>query len=165
MNLFIAPHPDDECLWGAYTIQRELNNIVVAVIKVQRELWRCDESRAAMEWLGLPQQNLKFYDRFDGIPMLDQMGNPWEKVYVTAMQGGHPFHDEVCETTIRKHGDRVVLYSAYTKKKENPPFGRWKVESTERMQKRKVEALLRYESQQRISAVHFGLKCKDEYYF
>lgn len=157
-KLFISPHPDDECLWGAYTIQREMPEVFI--FRDMKALWRCDESREAMAYLGLPQPNLHFIDR------LDQLIHPSnvDIVWAPAMQGGHPFHDEVCEYAIRTYGIKVVLYSCYTKDKLKPPFGRVKVDATERMQKRKVEALRFYESQRQISKVHFNLECKDEYY-
>lgn len=160
-KLFIAPHPDDECLWGAYTIQRELPFVVI--VRDLRALWRNEESIMALDHLGVPYNQIRFVDK------LCEVSLAWdaeiEKVYAPAMQGGHPLHDELCEQSIRRWGAKVILYSAYGKKKDEPPYGRWKVESTERQRKRKIEALRFYESQHRVAAVHFNLKSKDEYYF
>lgn len=160
-KLFISPHPDDECLWGAYTIQAV--KPIVVIVRDLNALWRNDESIAALAHLEIPRENIRFIDKLCEVPFV------WdaeiETVYAPAMQGGHPLHDEICEQCIRRWGAKVILYSAYGKRKDEPPFGRWKVESTERMRKKKVEALRLYESQHRIAAVHFNLKCKDEYLF
>ena len=160
-TIFISSHPDDECLWGAYTIQRELPDIDVFIYRELKAIWRCDESREAMEYIGLPQPNLHFIDRFKQLPAADSVNT----VYAPAMQGGHPFHDETCEYAIRTYGTKAILYACYTKDKTKPPFGRVKVEATERMQKRKAEALRYYESQRYIAKVHFDLESKDEFYF
>lgn len=116
MNLFISPHCDDETLFGAYTIMRE--KPIVAIFKDVLHIYRHDESRAALDWLELPRDNIKF------ISALHELGTDYEKVYAPAMQGGHPFHDEVCELAIRQFGAKVVLYSTYTKNKASLPFGR-----------------------------------------
>jgi hypothetical protein len=158
-KIFISPHPDDECLFGAYTIQREKPDLFV--FRDRTAIWRCEETLAAMEWLELLQEKIHFIDTFDQLPNVKDV----ETVYAPAIQYGHPFHDAVCKHAILKYGPKVIFYATYGRNKSEPPFGRWKVDATERMKKRKIEALVYYESQRKITAIHFNLISKDEYYF
>jgi len=158
-KIFISPHPDDECLFGAYTIQRDKPDLFV--FRDRAAIWRCDETRAAMEWLELSQEKIHFIDTFNQLPNVKDV----ETVYAPAMQGGHQYHDEVCKRAILQYGPKVIFYATYDRYKSEPPFGRWKVDATERMKKRKIEALVYYESQRKIAAIHFNLISKDEYYF
>lgn len=127
MKLFLAPHNDDEMLFGAYTIMREEPVVVVltdSYIQPQRGDIGCSaperraESIAAAKLLNYPLF-------FGGIPdtMLTEDGlrivlknlSGFDIVYAPAIQGGNAQHDMVGRIAQEVFGDKVVQYTTYTK--------------------------------------------------
>jgi len=151
MKLFIAPHPDDESLWGSYILQRE--RPVVAV-------FRSDSMRVNDECVkALSIIDLKPFF----IDSLENIKQEFETIYAPAPQGGHKKHDVVCMAAINKYGLRVRLYTSYGIDRNIPPFGRHKIEADAGMLAMKLKMLAEYKSQHLRSAVHFNLSSKDEY--
>ena len=155
MNLFIAPHPDDETLYGAFTVQTAPAVVAVFVTPcIEPERWI--EFNAAMRVLRVKSLKIK---------SIDEIKNKYDKIYVPAKQGGHPFHDEVHDMAKAKYGKQCILYSTYTEKKENAPTGRIKVPYNQVMLSRKLLAMMCYKSQHIIAKVHFDLKNIEEYLY
>jgi hypothetical protein len=153
MNLLIAPHPDDETLFGAYTIMKE--KPLVAIYRFQNRIDRIEESKEAMQLLGANVQFINFINELTG---------DFDKVYAPALQGGHPFHDYVCRKAIEVYGNKVVFYSTYEIGNLHP-YGRFKVEATDEMKELKLRALQCYKSQLIEYPWHFTLIDKSEYLF
>lgn len=151
-RLFLSPHPDDETLFGAYIIQ--IGNPLVAIFN--NEVERINESREAMKILGAEMVVIND---------ITELPKDFDIVYAPAMQGGHPFHDQVCRQAIRYFGENVFFYATY--ERENlTPYGRFQVGPvTEEMKLKKLEALNCYKSQLEKTPIHFQIKSKDEYYF
>lgn len=124
-TLFIAPHNDDEALFGSYTLIREKPLVVVVTdgfIQAKRGddvTW--DERRAetleAMRMAGCPVL-------FGGIPddvvnsglirsLLGSLFN-FSRVYAPALQGGNAHHDMV-SVVAREMFHDVIQYTTYTK--------------------------------------------------
>lgn len=153
MKLFISPHPDDECLFGAYTIIKE--KPLVAVFNFMGRQDRSNESKEAIKLLGAESV---FIDS------ITEMGYYYDVVYAPALQGGHPWHDEVCKMAIKRYSNKVVYYATYDKLNIQP-YGRFLVSASDEMKDLKRKALLCYKSQIAETPVHFLIENKDEYLF
>lgn len=157
MKLFLSPHSDDECLFGAYTILKEKPLVVVMMSKDLNEI-RKKESMEAMKILGA---EITFWD----FKKLEQYRDAVSVVYAPALEGGNKFHDEVSKKAKEIFGEeKVVYYSTYRNSKDIQPRGNVKIEITENMKRLKIEALKCYKTQILATPRHFGLKNKDEYY-
>jgi LmbE family N-acetylglucosaminyl deacetylase len=145
MNLFISPHCDDETLFGAYTIMNEKPKVYIWETTPER----LNESIEALKILGG-----EFTDTLKG---------NWEKVYAPALENGHPLHDE-CHNYAKDRFENVIYYSTYRSGEDLQSKGNIKVEATEEMKQKKIEALKCYKSQIEATPCHFKLENKDEYY-
>jgi LmbE family N-acetylglucosaminyl deacetylase len=153
MKLLIAPHPDDETLFAAYTIMAE--KPLVAVFNFKNRTDRNEESVAAMKFLGA---KVVFIDS------IHELGYDFESVYAPALQGGHPWHDAVCKMAIERYGERVIYYATY-ERGNLQPYGRFLVNADAEMKNKKHLALLCYKSQRVEYPWHFELENKNEYFF
>jgi LmbE family N-acetylglucosaminyl deacetylase len=126
--LYLAPHNDDEILWGTYSLlaEPERPHVVVCLRSVKQAALgisaqrREHETRAAMRVLGCeweqgsePDVNpdpdgLKTHmEQLDGVRMP-------ERVYAPAVEGGgHDQHNLVGEIARDVFGDRVQPYLTY----------------------------------------------------
>jgi LmbE family N-acetylglucosaminyl deacetylase len=172
MNLFLAPHPDDETLFGAYTLMREKPLVVVVTDGYQHHRrfgvpikQRRDESIAActllgveVEFLGLSDEDLKEEELISALNGLTA-----DTIYVPALEGGNKDHDLVHKVAVNKWGPKVVYYSTYTKK-DLTPNGKIEVIPTEEEKELKRLALSCYESQIKLNWAHFdAVRDKSEY--
>lgn len=151
-KLFIAPHCDDETLFGAYTIIREKPLVVIIAADPRRQ----SESEAAMNILGAG--GLIFVDALESLSWMDV-----EVVYAPGLEGGHPLHDFVSREAKRIWGDKVIQYSTYRSPTDLLPRGRLKVGATKEMEELKLMALDCYKSQHVATPVHFEQVDKSEY--
>jgi LmbE family N-acetylglucosaminyl deacetylase len=165
MNLFIAPHNDDETLFGAFTIMREKCPVVIvtdswlqfnrgqAVTANQR--WA--ESCASADILRCPIYRLGIRDDCLWEPQLIEALRKFEcfdKVYAPAIQGGNIQHDITNRAAHAIWGDNVIEYTTYTKT-ELWTKGNVEIKPTPEEIARKNEALMCHESQFIINRPHF----------
>lgn len=111
MKLFLAPHSDDETLFGAFTVLRE--RPLVAIV-MQMEPERRRESQRAMGILGA---EVEFLDYRDHPTMLLELfktyGQP-EMVYAPAFEGLGNFDHNCIGELARLAFERVTYYLTYT---------------------------------------------------
>lgn len=125
-NAFLAPHNDDEALFGAITLMREKPTVFIITdshIQTNRGEVGCDavarweESKKACEILGCPviRVGIKDYELQKGnlAHFFINTVHGFDKVYAPAVQGGNPHHDMVSEAAKEAFGDKVVYYSTY----------------------------------------------------
>lgn len=146
-QLFLAPHCDDECLFGAYTLiyQRPL-----VLIPFSSEV-RMKESRAAVALLGA---SVMFIDKLTSLPA--------DIIYAPEICGAHPDHDKMGKEAQRLWSNKVIHYATYHSSTDLQPKGVTKVHSTLKMQELKSLALLKYQSE--YYRPHFTLSDMSEYY-
>lgn len=126
MNLFIAPHNDDEALFGAFTLMREKPLVLVVTdsyIQPKRgdtgcsAIERRNETIAAMKLAGCavvfggihddelnPSHLFSLYKSFQN----------FDKVYVPTVQGGNPQHDLI-RLVANDYFKNIAGYTTYTK--------------------------------------------------
>lgn len=161
MKLFISPHPDDETLFGAFTLMREKPLVVIATDSYIQQnrgdnitpQQRFQESVNAMKILGCPIVRLGIRDDIaNELALIDKLAcfKNFDKVYAPGLQGGNPVHDMVAlasEKVFKSHpGVEFIQYSTYAK-------GEWKtvgskeIIPTDEEAKTKLQALTCYVSQ------------------
>ncbi len=156
-ELFIAPHCDDETLFGAYTIMAR--KPLVAIFNDQQAgnisntPEREAESAAAMHFLGV---DVVFINN------LDEISGDFDIVYAPMLEHGHPGHDFIHNAAKAKYSN-VINYSTYRSGTDLLPRGQVKVEATEEMKQKKLDTLLFYKSQIAATPCHFIQANKDEY--
>ena len=131
MNLLLAPHNDEECLFVSYTLIRE-RPLVVIVTESDLQIdfgvtaeHRRDESRRGCELLGVP---VVFLGPKDGsLNEADLRGRlkpfanvQWKCVFASAIQGGHPDHDLIGKVAFSVF-NRVSRYATYAHGEEFSP--------------------------------------------
>lgn len=156
-TLFIAPHPDDESLWGAYTIMAQHCTVAVFIDNLTSPETRA-ECLAAAEILGI--KNLFF------ITDLAQLRcDFYDRVFVPALEHGNKKHDQLSMLCSKYFPNAAIrYYMTYGPDKTRPPFGPVKIEATDEMKAKKLLAINCYKSQHDLSSVHFNLESKDEYF-
>lgn len=123
---WIAPHNDDEALFGAYTLIRHKPIVIVVTdsfIQPERGDVGCDaetrrrETIEAMKIAGCPVFFLGIRDTELTEEVLRErlIGLRPEKVYAPAIQGGNHQHDLVGKVCKDLFGERCVQYTTYTK--------------------------------------------------
>lgn len=176
MNLFIAPHNDDEALFGAFTLMREKPLVLLVTdswIQFNRGdnitwLERRNETIQAMKLLGCPvvfgalrddqlteQQLRELFDCFQG----------FNKVYAPAKQGGNAQHDLISDMAAGVFPN-VTEYTTYTPT-ELYTTGKTEIIPTEQELGLKQQALQCYKSQLSSGATrpHFtAVLGKSEWY-
>jgi LmbE family N-acetylglucosaminyl deacetylase len=126
MKLFLAPHNDDECLFGAFTLIRERPLVVIvtdAWNQFNRETgitaeMRWEETKKAMEILGCPVIRLGIRDDcLDEASVRDKLSRfvGFETVYAPAVQDGNLQHDLIGRIAGEVFGDKCKYYATYTK--------------------------------------------------
>jgi LmbE family N-acetylglucosaminyl deacetylase len=150
MKLFIAPHPDDETLFGAYTILRNKSLVVICTyptLQGDNGDTRLSEAYEACKVLGVPVCFLKIpehnFDRdtlLQGLAMFD----PACTVYAPHKEGGNPHHDLVHDVA-NSLFDRPRYYRTYAGL-EDRSIGVEVVPTTEERQL-KIKAMACYKSQ------------------
>jgi LmbE family N-acetylglucosaminyl deacetylase len=189
MKLFLSPHNDDECLFGALTIQREKPLVVVVfdshlqaergnpvtleqrraeTISALREL-----GHSGCEFIGIPDNhNLASNSDWIAGHLRCLLRERWderevEHAFAPAIENGHEQHTAVGRAADTLWPGRVTHYLTYTRDKgKSTSANRVPVKSGEWI-RRKLRALACYESQIDIATLgcreHF---CRDlwEYY-
>lgn len=182
MAIFIAPHNDDETLFGAFTILREKPLVVIVYdgyLQHDRGLpveafQRRNETRRALEHLGGIPCYLGIPDNDPGVTagtirakFLEALGRFNETVYAPAWEhDGHDQHNLVASAI--DDGPNVKRYLTYTRHGGKSTSGRpVPIEAAEWIPK-KLAALACYTSQFNLDArmgcfPHF-LRDQSEYY-
>ncbi len=115
MNLFLAPHHDDETLFGAYTLLRFRPLVLVCFPGSARfgsTNVRQAETAAAMRILGC--EWAPAYEDPDGYVGVLERLDP-DRVWAPLPEAdGHSDHNAVGETALRLWPDRTTLYATYT---------------------------------------------------
>jgi len=179
-KMFLAPHNDDEALFGAFTIMREKPLVVIATDSYVQQLrgdgitaeQRRLETKRAMEKLGVESY-------FLGIPdskctkelLIDRLKTAPEKIrnakliFAPMIEGGNKIHDIVGEVA-EEVFDNVLHYSTYTKTRPYPE-GDIEVKPTQKEQELKIEILEEYSTQKnhKYNKIYFQLAKKRNEYF
>lgn len=130
-SLFLAPHHDDETLFGAYHLLRYQPHVIVCLRSDLQERrgtgitneQRVNETNRALFWLGDPP--VEFWQVSDFDPdwgVIDEKfsrlaADPeLERVFAPAVEdGGHDQHNEIGERALAFFGDRVQPYLTYVR--------------------------------------------------
>jgi len=165
MNIFLAPHSDDEALFGTYIINRTKARVVVVTdgtshlekfgVKLEE---RRNESREAMKLLGVETDFLRIGEEdltADRLKLALSLLESPDRVFAPAQQGGHYHHDLVSSVAKKLWGDRVLYYSTYSEASLTPTgeIAIYPKDEAEEQLKQKVLAC--YTSQLRINPHHF----------
>jgi len=124
-KLFLAPHSDDETLFGAYTLMREKPLVVIVTdswIQYFRDTGitadqRWNETVEAMKILGCPVIRLGIRDDvIDEWSVNDKLSRfvGFETVYAPAIQGGNPHHDLIGKVASKLFTTNLTTYATYT---------------------------------------------------
>lgn len=164
-NLFIAPHPDDEALFGSYIIMRGGPiKVIVCTDGVQHKEkfdidieTRRNESREGckllgceVEFLGLSDATLTKKELKSALKKYDA-----EMIFAPLKTGGNPQHDMLSDVAHELWGDKKVwYYGTYSKENLSPTGEQGFIPSLTEL-KRKMEILSCYESQIKINKPHF----------
>lgn len=166
MNLFLAPHNDDETLFGAFTLMREKPHVVVltdSYIQPNRGEVGCGpidrmfETKKAMEILGCSYLQVGIRDDSFSQEVLGDIlsrFHGFDKVYVPALQGGNIHHDLTCVVATKVFGEKCKYYTTYTKT-ELYTKGKQEIVPTVEELELKNKAMECYTSQLRINGPHF----------
>ncbi len=182
-TLFISPHDDDNVLFGAFTCMREKPLVVVVTDSYRQAmrgevgcgaLDRMEETRKACELLGCAVFRLGVPDvHFDADPGTSDLLEKYlgcfqnfDRVYVPASQGGNKDHDTISQVCQKVFGDKVILYTTYTKTELHTTGSKEIVPTPEEMEL-KNKALDCFISQLTLKATrpHFdAVRGKNEFY-
>lgn len=177
MNLFLAPHNDDETLFGTFTLLREKPLVVIVtdswlqfnrgenITAVQRR----QETREAMKilgcsvvFLGIPDDEAHDDEMVGGF-LLDLQLN-FETVYAPAIQGGNLHHDIIGKLGDEIWKDKCKHYTTYTPT-ELYTTGSQEVVPNSVEPTLKAQAMACYKSQIRINKPHFdAVEGKSEWF-
>ncbi len=174
-TVFVAPHNDDETLFGAFTLLREKPHVIVCLRSMVQELRGCGityrqreaETEAALRTLRVP--SWEQWEILDSEPDWELIGERLRRldaghVFAPAFEdGGHDHHNTIAELAARVFHGRLTAYLTYTHEKRSTngqlvPFESEWIEL-------KLMALLCYRSQilERSTRDHF-LYPQYEYY-
>ena len=158
-TIFLAPHNDDEALFGAFTIMREKPSVFIiteSYIQPNRGEVGCDaetrweESKKAMQILGamVIRVGIKDFELQAGnlANFFKGTYGTVEKVYAPALQSGNPHHDMVSVAAKEIWGDKVVFYSTYAPGQFFTK-GDIEIKPTPEEMEKKIQALACYTSQ------------------
>lgn len=173
MKLFLAPHNDDETLFGAYTIMREKPLVVIVTDSWIQYLrgegvtaeQRKKESQQAMRILGVPIEFLGIKDNELTDKALMEKLKQYRptKVYAPLPNSKHPHHNLVGRVVHKLWPSKIIFYSTYTKKSFTP-VGEIEIKPTREEIELKNKALDCYKSEIRITPHHFrAVRNKSEY--
>ncbi len=145
MNILLAPHPDDETLFAAYTLLEHHPLVLVCYPGAARHgapETRLGELADAMRVLGCewqPPDDGDLETRLSQIPDVDHVWAPYPE------DGGHSAHNRVGELAVELWPGRVTWYTTYTVDGRSTAGER--VEAPLAWQELKVRALNCYASQ------------------
>lgn len=157
-QLFIAPHNDDEALFGSYTLLREKPLVLLVTDSWIQGLrgtgitasQRRRESIEACKILGVDVAFLGIKDHEITSSHIKAAMAPYfhfEKVFIPAKQGGHQHHDMINEVFFELWPQSsLIQYATYQKEQSFTPVGK-AVVPTETEFKLKIKALNCYKSQ------------------
>lgn len=126
MDLFLAPHHDDETLFGAFTILRYQPHVIICTRSDLQEsrgtgitnATRERETQEALRWLGDP--TYEFWGHSDIDPdrgELERRLRAYEidgRVFAPAIEeDGHEHHSMIGQIALDVFGDRVQPYLTY----------------------------------------------------
>lgn len=125
-NIFLAPHNDDEALFGAFTLIRKKPLVVVITdshIQPNRGDIGCDAETRRQETInacaiaGCPVVFLGIKDTELTEDLLRERLRPFnpETVYAPAIQGGNAQHDITGRVAKELFGENCKFYTTYTK--------------------------------------------------
>jgi LmbE family N-acetylglucosaminyl deacetylase len=177
MKLFLAPHDDDQILFGCFTLMREKPLTVICTdsfIQSNRgenitAQMRADETIAAMKVLNLPFIRLGIRDDIvDDWALRHALGRfgGFEQIYAPSEQHGNKDHYLVGKVAREIFGDKCIQYSTYAKGEWCTSIGN-KIDPTPEEYKLKIKALDCYKSQINLPATkgHFdAAKGASEWY-
>jgi LmbE family N-acetylglucosaminyl deacetylase len=166
MKLFIAPHNDDEALFGTYTLLREKPLVVIITdswIQYNRgdnvtaeERWQ--ETVEAMKIIGCPVVRLGIRDDIiDELAIKDKLSKfaGFEQVFAPAeVENGNLHHNMVARVAQEVFGDKLKKYQTYSRDNLHLP-GTEEIIPTEEEKRIKEKVLNCYPSQLRINKPHF----------
>lgn len=174
--IFLAPHNDDETLYGAFTLMRVKPLVIVVTdsyIQPERGDFGCDaetrrkETIGAMKIAGCPVVFLGIKDTELTEEVLCERlkhFNP-EQIYVPAIQGGNAQHDLIGRIAMELFGHKCERYTTYTKT-ELYTTGNYEIKPTQAELDKKTKMLNCYESQLNLRSTlpHFmAVKGKSEW--
>jgi len=171
MSLFIAPHNDDEGLFGCYTILREKPTVAIVTdgyIHLERfgipVETRREESRQACKIMDVPvefwgmKDNEVTYNKL--IALFKAHKGDYKTVYLPAVEGGNKTHDLISEAGWTIWKDKCIFYSTYANNRLETA-----IVPTARELRIKQRVLACYKSQHSINAPHFeAVKGRPEFY-
>lgn len=180
MKLFLAPHNDDETLFGAFTLMRHDPRVVVVLRSFVEETWdggptweeRETETHEALSVLGMTDCWDQLHARDDDpdwdwvASTLTVMYEDVEHVWAPAIEeGGHAHHNAVgAIVSVVFPADRVTYYLTYTHRRGRS-IGGYKVPHDEKMMRLKEQALAKYASQIRLPQTRMQFDTEQcEYY-
>lgn len=165
-GVFLAPHNDDEALFGAFTLLREKPTVVVitdsyrqkargfditAEQRRQETARACDILGVDYCFLGISDLEMTTTNLMDAIKSIDA-----DVIYAPAIEHGHVHHDMVAIVATVLWGDKVKHYATYRKELDSP-VGDIPLYGTPEENELKYKALQCYESQIRINPRHFDV--------
>lgn len=177
MNLFLAPHNDDETLFGSYIIQVYKPLVIVVTdsyIQYERGEKDCsaenriEESKKACAILGANVKFLHIPDKSDDIFLLQEMKRQIDRhedgvVFAPAVEEGGNFQHNLVGQFAKDNFQNVRSYYTYTRQRDWPE-GPVKVAATDDMKLKKLAALHCYTSQwNNVCKMYFETPHKDEY--
>lgn len=156
-SIFLAPHNDDEALFGAYTLMREKPLVIIVTdsfIQPERGEINCtaeirrQETINAMAIAGCPVVFLGIKDKELTEELLIERLKPFnpEVVYAPAIHGGNAHHDMVGRVARQLFPGRSRHYTTYTKL-DLYTTGSTEIRPTEHEKALKTKMLNCYESQ------------------
>lgn len=173
MKLFLAPHNDDEALFGAYTIMREKPLVVIVTDSWIQYLrgegitaeQRKKESQEAMKILGVPVEFLGIKDNELTDKVLVEKLKQYMpiKVYAPLPNSKHPHHNLIGKVARRLWPSKIIFYSTYTKG-SLAPIGEIEVKPNQKEIELKNKVLDCYKSEIKLTPQHFkAVRNKSEY--
>jgi LmbE family N-acetylglucosaminyl deacetylase len=159
-TIFLAPHNDDECLWGGFLLQIHRPRVIVVLRSFLQERVgiryeeREAETTAALYVLGCAYEQWSYRDDDPDWPAIadrvERLANTYDRCFAPAVEdGGHEQHSRVGEIAMRAFGvDRVTRYLTYRRGHGKSTSG-CPVEPAAGMVAAKLRALACYETQMR----------------
>lgn len=177
-TLFIAPHSDDESLFGSYIIQRTDADVLIVTDGSQHHRkfgvltgTRREESKSACKILKAPVSFLGFSDEYGHLTLTrlvqalsdyrDQYGLVFAPVTI---KGAHETHNLVSEAVEQVWGHNAMYYGIYEQGGLKPLKGEMTLVGTDAEKQIKQDAMNCYRSQIKLNEPFFiANKDADEY--
>lgn len=175
MDLFLAPHNDDEILFGSFTLLRK-KPLVVVVTDSWKQFnrgegvtadQRWEETKKGLEILGCASIRLGIRDDvIDDWTVREKLSRfqGFDTVYAPAIQGGNPDHDLIGRIADELFGEKCKHYTAYTPT-DLYTTGKEEVVPTPEELALKEKAMACHETQLKINGPHFdAVRGKSEWF-